>query len=85
MSRSAVLWAPIRRVALAACAALALAGGALASNLDEPGSPGRAYLDLRAAVEKASSPDAVLSYLSTNYRRVVTNLPKADATRGSRA
>jgi hypothetical protein len=78
MSRPAVPWLPILRAALAACAALALAGGALAAALDEPGSPGRAYLDLRAAVERASSPDAVLSYLSSNYRRVVSNLPRAE-------
>lgn len=44
----------------------------------EPGSPARAYLDLRAAVAKATSPEAVLPYLSATYRRVVTGLPAAE-------
>ncbi|HEY8242717.1 MAG: hypothetical protein ACHQJ7_03630 [Vicinamibacteria bacterium] len=79
MPRPAVPWASIRRATLAACAAaLLLAGGAFAAPVDEPGSPGRAYLDLRTAVEKAASPDAMLAYLSANYRRVVSNLPKAE-------
>jgi hypothetical protein len=79
MSRPAVPWAPIRRAALAACyAALVLSGNAFASTLDEPGSPGRAYLDIRARLEKTSSPDAMLASLSSNYRRVVSNMPKAE-------
>ncbi|MEO8487847.1 MAG: hypothetical protein ABI585_16090 [Betaproteobacteria bacterium] len=44
----------------------------------EPGTPGRAYLDLRVAVEKATTPEAVLPYLSATYRRVVSRLPKAE-------
>ena len=55
-----------------------LAGSASAALIDQPGSPGRAYLDLRAAAEKATTADAVLPLLSANYRRVVTNLPKAE-------
>ena len=79
MSRSVALRLPAPRAALAAlAAALVLAGGAAAAVVDEPGSPGRAYLDLRATVERSSSPDAVLPYLSANYRRVVSNLPKAE-------
>jgi hypothetical protein len=70
---------PARRAALAACAAaFAFACGVAAAPVDEPGSPGRAYLDLRAALEKTSSPEAILGHLSANYRRVVANLPKAE-------
>ena len=61
-----------------AAAFVALAGVASAQALDAPGSPGRAYLELRAIVEKASHPDAVLPYLSANYRRVVSGLPKVE-------
>ena len=79
MPRPAVPWVSIRRAALAACAAaLVTAAAALAAAVDGPGSPGRAYLDLRAAVDKASSPKAIMAYLSGNYRRVVSNLPKAE-------
>jgi hypothetical protein len=79
MSRPVALEHPARLAALALCAvALALAGAPSAAVVDEPGSPGRAYLELRATVEKTSSPDAVLPYLSGNYRRVVANLPKAE-------
>ena len=79
MTCPTVLRIPTPRAALAACAvALALASGPAAAVGDEPGSPGRAYLELRATVEKTSSPDAVFPYLSGNYRRVVSNLPKAE-------
>ena len=79
MSRPVPSRLPARRAALAACAvALACPRVAFAAAVDEPGSPGRAYLDLRAALEKANSPDAMLGYLSANYRRVVANLPKAE-------
>ena len=78
MTRPAILRTSIRRAALAACAALAMASGAFAAAVAAPGSPGRAYLDLRAAVDKASTPDAIMAYLSSNYRRVVSNLPKAE-------
>jgi len=79
MTSPVALRLPTPRAALAACAvALALAAGPAAAVGDEPGSPGRAYLELRATVEKTSSPDAVFPYLSGNYRRVVSNLPKAE-------
>jgi hypothetical protein len=79
MSSPFVLRLPARRAALALCAvALALAGSLSAAVGEEPGSPGRAYLDLRATVEKTSSADAVLPYLSGTYRRVVANLPKPE-------
>ena len=65
------------RAALAA-ACVALATSAAAQAIDAPGSPGRTYLDMRTAVEKASSPDAVVPYLSANYRRVVAGLPKVE-------
>jgi hypothetical protein len=76
MSRPASLPRPWR-AALAALA-FAFAGGATAALIDEPGSPGRAYLDLRAAAERATTADAVLPLLSANYRRVLTNLPKVE-------
>ena len=78
MSRPPPL-AVLTRAALAA-AWLALAANAAAQGpaIDGPGSPGRAYLDLRAVVEKAGAPEAVLPYLSSNYRRVVANLPRAE-------
>jgi hypothetical protein len=65
------------RAALAV-AVLALAGAASATLIDQPGSAGRAYLDLRAAAERATTVDAVLPLLSANYRRVVSNLPRAE-------
>ena len=68
-----------RPIALAALAfAWLLAAGAAQAALDSPGSPGRAYLDMRAAVQKATTPDTVFPYLSANYRRVVSNLPKGE-------
>jgi hypothetical protein len=70
--------APRLRGALAvALVVLALpAAGAVVS--DAPGTPARAYLDLRAAAAKATSVDALLPYLSATYRRVVSNLPAAE-------
>lgn len=70
---------PIAR-SLAAIAAtwLALAGAAAAQAIDAPGSPGRAYLELRTLVERATAPETVFPSLAANYRRVVSNLPKAE-------
>lgn len=60
-------------VALAAACALPPAARAAGE-----GPAARAYLDLRAAAAKATRPDAVLPYLSANYRRVVASLPPAE-------
>jgi hypothetical protein len=77
MSRPLTLPA-LARAALGA-SWLALAATAQAQPaLDAAGSPGRAYLDLRGIVAKAATPEAVLPYLSSNYRRVVSNLPKVE-------
>jgi hypothetical protein len=67
-----------RTRAALALAWLALAGPALAQAIDAPGTPGRAYLEIRAVVDKATTPDAVLPYLSATYRRVVSNLPRVE-------
>lgn len=65
------------RTALAV-AWLAFAATADAQAIDAPGSPGRTYLEIRAVVDKATTPEAVLPYLSATYRRVVSNLPKGE-------
>lgn len=44
----------------------------------ELGVPARAYLDLRALAAKATSAEQVMPYLSANYRRVVSNLPRGE-------
>jgi hypothetical protein len=44
----------------------------------EPGTPARAYLDLRSAVDRATTPESVFPLLDANYRRVLSNLPRAE-------
>lgn len=68
--------ASLRRALAVALVAFALpTAGAVA---DGPGTPARAYLDLRAAVARATSIDTVLPFLSATYRRVVSSLPAAE-------
>ena len=67
-----------RRAFLVALLAVALPAPALAAVGEEPGSPARAYVDLRAAAAKATSAEAMLPYLSATYRRVIANLPAAE-------
>ncbi|CAG0956320.1 hypothetical protein BURK1_00471 [Burkholderiales bacterium] len=71
----------IRKTARSAAVAvlLALAAAATAAPVaDGPGTPVRAYLDLRAAAAQAKAADGVMARLSSNYRRVVSNLPRAE-------
>lgn len=44
----------------------------------ELGAAAHAYLELRALTAKATNADQVLPYLSANYRRIVSNLPRAE-------
>lgn len=67
-----------RRAFVVALAALALPAFAAAAVGEEAGTPARAYLDLRAAVGKATTAEAMFPYLSATYRRVVSNLPAAE-------
>ena len=64
---------------------LAALGVALAATLPraavaaiELGAPAHAYLELRTLAAKSTSAEQVLPYLSANYRRVVSNLPRAE-------
>ena len=68
----------VRRLPALAALALACVLAGVAQAAGDAGPAGRAYLDLRAAAAKATSPDAVLPYLSAHYRRVVANLPPAE-------
>lgn len=58
-----------------ACAFAIPAAGAAAIEL---GAPAHAYLDLRTLAAKATSAEQVMPYLSANYRRVVSNLPRGE-------
>ena len=58
--------------------ALAPAWPCGAASAIELGAPARAYLELRVLAAKATSADQVLPHLSANYRRVVSNLPRAE-------
>lgn len=44
----------------------------------ELGAPAHAYLALRTLAAKATSVEQLLPYLSANYRRVVSNLPREE-------
>ena len=56
-----------------------LAGVAFAAVVStDAGTPARAYLDLRAAAERATTPDSLFPLLSANYRRVLSGLPRTE-------
>ena len=67
-----------RRTIVVGLAVVALPAVAVAVVGEEPGSPARAYLDLRAAAAKATSAEAMLPFLSATYRRVISTLPAAE-------
>lgn len=68
-----------RRRILAAMTGAALAFGVTTAQAAiELGAPAHAYLALRTLAAKATSAEQVLPYLSANYRRVVSNLPRGE-------
>lgn len=72
-SRHGARGAIVAAIAIVLAACFATAQAAI-----ELGAPAHAYLALRALAAKATNAEQVLPHLSANYRRVVSNLPRAE-------